>query len=185
MKTSQYTMSLFAAALLAGCASTSTDAAAPAEPAAESNDAEANGDTMAAEAPATTIVDIAVGNPDFSTLVTALQAAELVDTLSGEGPFTVFAPTNEAFAKLPEGTIEALLADKEKLTAVLTYHVVSGKVMAADVVNLTEAPTVGGANIAIDASSGVKINDATVISADIAASNGVIHVIDTVLLPPG
>ena len=137
------------------------------------------------EAPTSTIVDIAVGNADFSTLVAALQAAELVDTLSGEGPFTVFAPTNDAFAKLPEGTVESLLADKEKLTAVLTYHVVSGKVMAADVVNLTEAATVGGANIAIDASNGVKINDATVVTADIAASNGVIHVIDTVLLPPG
>ena len=179
MKKLQTTPSLCAFLLLAGCASTTPDAAASSEPAA------AEAPAAAAEAPTSTIVDIAVGNADFSTLVTALQAAELVDTLSGEGPFTVFAPTNEAFAKLPEGTVESLLADKEKLTAVLTYHVVSGKVMAADVVNLTEAATVGGANIAIDASNGVKINDATVVTADIAASNGVIHVIDTVLLPPG
>jgi uncharacterized surface protein with fasciclin (FAS1) repeats len=179
MKKLQTISSLSAVLLLAGCASTAPDAAASSEPAAEEAPA------AAAEAPTSTIVDIAVGNADFSTLVAALQAAELVDTLSGEGPFTVFAPTNDAFAKLPEGTVESLLADKEKLTAVLTYHVVSGKVMAADVVNLTEAATVGGANIAIDASNGVKINDATVVTADIAASNGVIHVIDTVLLPPG
>jgi uncharacterized surface protein with fasciclin (FAS1) repeats len=178
MKKLQTIPSLCAFLLLAGCASTAPDAASS-EPAVEEAPA------AAAEAPSSTIVDIAVGNADFSTLVAALQAAELVDTLSGEGPFTVFAPTNEAFAKLPEGTVESLLADKEKLTAVLTYHVVSGKVMAADVVNLTEAATVGGANIAIDASNGVKINDATVVTADIAASNGVIHVIDTVLLPPG
>ncbi|MEM1248570.1 MAG: fasciclin domain-containing protein, partial [Acidobacteriota bacterium] len=104
-------------------------------------------------------------------------------TLKGEGPFTVFAPTDEAFAALPEGTLEALLADKAKLTAVLTYHVVSGKVMAADVVKITEAATVQGGKVAVDASNGVTINNATVVKADIETSNGVIHVIDTVLIP--
>ena len=133
-----------------------------------------------------TIVETAVAAGTFKTLAAALGAADLVHTLNGNGPFTVFAPTDDAFAKLPKGTVESLLKseNKEKLQAILKYHVVSGKVMAADVVNLTEAATVGGANIAIDASNGVKINDATVTAADIAASNGVIHVIDTVLLPP-
>lgn len=173
---------LCALLLLGGCASTSTDASSSPE-SAEAAPAAEESTEAAADAPTQNIVEIAVGNPDFSTLVAALQAAELVDTLSGEGPFTVFAPTNDAFAKLPEGALDGLLADKEKLTAVLTYHVVSGNVMAADVVNLTEAATVSGANIAIDASNGVKINDATVVTADIAATNGVIHVIDTVLLP--
>jgi uncharacterized surface protein with fasciclin (FAS1) repeats len=108
-----------------------------------------------------------------------------VDVLKGEGPFTVFAPTDEAFAKLPEGTVEALLGDVEALTAILTYHVVPGKVMAEDVVNLSEATTVNGAAISIQVVDGqVKINDATVTAADVAASNGVIHVIDTVILPP-
>lgn len=142
------------------------------------------------EAPAATpaatadIVDTAVAAGSFTTLAKALGAAGLVDTLKGPGPFTVFAPTDEAFAKLPAGTVEALLADKAKLTAVLTYHVVAGKVSAADVVKLTEATTVQGGKVKIDASSGVKINNATVIKADIQATNGVIHVIDTVLLPP-
>ncbi|MEM6701688.1 MAG: fasciclin domain-containing protein [Acidobacteriota bacterium] len=129
------------------------------------------------------IVDTAVAAGSFNTLVTAVKAAGLVDTLKGEGPFTVFAPTDEAFAALPEGTLEALLADKAKLTAVLTYHVVSGKVMAADVVKITEAATVQGGKVAVDASNGVKINNATVVTADIETSNGVIHVIDTVLIP--
>jgi len=131
------------------------------------------------------IVDVAVEAGSFNTLAAALEAAGLVEVLKGEGPFTVFAPTDEAFAKLPAGTVEALLADKEKLTAILTYHVVPGKVMAADVVNLSEAATVNGAAISIMNHGGsVMINDATVIAADIAASNGVIHVIDTVILPP-
>jgi uncharacterized surface protein with fasciclin (FAS1) repeats len=130
-----------------------------------------------------TIVDIAVSNPQFSTLVSALQAADLVDTLSGPGPFTVFAPTDAAFAKLPAGTLESLLDDKAKLTSILTYHVVPGCVMAADVIKLTEAATVQGGKIKINANNGVIVNDAKVTSTDIKASNGVIHIIDTVLIP--
>ena len=129
------------------------------------------------------IVDTAVAAGSFDTLVTAVKAAGLVETLKGEGPFTVFAPTDEAFAKLPEGTLEALLADKAKLTAILTYHVVPGKVMAADVVNLDSAKTVQGQSVTIDTSNGVKIDGANVVKADIETSNGVIHVIDTVILP--
>ena len=129
------------------------------------------------------IVDTAVAAGNFDTLVTAIKAAGLVETLKGDGPFTVFAPTDEAFAKLPEGTLEALLQDKEKLTAVLTYHVVSGKVMAKDVVKLQSAETVSGKSVTVDTSSGVKVNNATVVKTDILASNGVIHVIDTVLIP--
>ncbi len=135
-----------------------------------------------------TVVEIAAGNKDFSTLVAAVKAAGLVETLSGKGPFTVFAPTNEAFAKLPKGTVEELLKpeNKEKLTAILTYHVVAGKVMAADAIKLDGkmAKTVNGQEIAIKVMDGkVKINDATVTAVDIVGSNGVIHVIDTVLLP--
>lgn len=130
------------------------------------------------------IVETAVEAGQFSTLVSAIQAADLVDTLSGPGPFTVFAPTDAAFAKLPAGTVESLLDDKAQLAKVLTYHVVSGKVMAADVVKLTSATTVQGGMLSIDASNGVKVNNATVTTADIGTSNGVIHVIDTVLLPP-
>ncbi len=129
------------------------------------------------------IVDTAVSAGSFTTLVAAVKAAGLVDTLKGAGPFTVFAPTDEAFAKLPEGTVEALLKDIPKLTKILTYHVVSGKVMAADVVNLKSAKTVEGSEVEIDASNGVKINDSTVTTADVAADNGVIHIIDSVLLP--
>jgi uncharacterized surface protein with fasciclin (FAS1) repeats len=137
-----------------------------------------------AAAPATKdIVDTAVAAGSFKTLATALGAAGLVDTLKGAGPFTVFAPTDEAFAKLPKGTLDALLKDKAKLTAILTYHVVAGKVLAADVVKLKTAKTLQGQNVKIDASNGVKINDAKVVTADVMASNGVIHVIDTVLLP--
>ena len=112
-----------------------------------------------------------------------MQAAGLVDTLKGEGPFTVFAPTDEAFAKIPQADLEALLADKDKLTAVLTYHVVAGKVMAADVVSMTSAETVQGSSLTIDATDGVKVDNAAVTATDIKASNGVIHVIDTVLMP--
>ncbi|MEG3991101.1 fasciclin domain-containing protein [Microcoleus sp. Pol7_A1] len=129
------------------------------------------------------IVDTAVSAGSFTTLVAAVKAAGLVDTLKGAGPFTVFAPTDEAFAKLPEGTVEALLKDIPKLTKILTYHVVSGKVLAADVVNLKSAKTVEGSEVKIDASNGVKINDSTVTTADVAADNGVIHIIDSVLLP--
>lgn len=129
------------------------------------------------------IVDTAVKAGSFNTLVTAIKAANLVDTLKGKGPFTVFAPTDEAFSKLPKGTVDALLKDIPKLKKILTYHVVSGKVMAADVVKLTSATTVEGSDVKINASSGVKVNDATVATPDVAADNGVIHVIDTVLMP--
>lgn len=129
------------------------------------------------------IIDTAVGAGSFGTLVTAIKAAGLVETLKGAGPFTVFAPTDEAFAKLPAGTVEGLLNDIPKLTQILTYHVVSGKVTAADVVKLKSAKTVEGSEVKIDASSGVKVNDSTVVTPDVAADNGVIHIIDTVLLP--
>ncbi|ELR99829.1 fasciclin domain-containing protein [Gloeocapsa sp. PCC 73106] len=130
------------------------------------------------------IVDTAVKAGSFSTLVAAIKAAGLVDTLKGKGPFTVFAPNDEAFAKLPEGTVDGLLKDIPQLKKILTYHVVSGKVMAADVMKMKSAKTVEGSNVNIDASNGgVKINDATVATADVAADNGVIHIIDTVLIP--
>ena len=131
------------------------------------------------------IVDTAIAAGSFSTLVKAVQAAGLVETLKGPGPFTVFAPTDEAFAALPAGTLEAVLKDKSKLTAILTYHVVPGKVLAKDVVGLDgkTVKTVQGGDLAVDAIDGVKIGGATVLNADVDASNGVIHVIDTVLLP--
>jgi uncharacterized surface protein with fasciclin (FAS1) repeats len=129
------------------------------------------------------IVDTAVSAGSFTTLVAAVKAAGLVDTLKGAGPFTVFAPTDEAFAKLPAGTVESLLKDIPKLTKILTYHVVAGKVMAADVVKIKSAKTVEGSEVKIDASNGVKINDSKVVTPDVAADNGVIHIIDTVLLP--
>ena len=129
------------------------------------------------------IVDTAVAAGSFKTLVAAVTAAGLVETLKGNGPFTVFAPTDEAFVKLPKGTVEALLADIPKLTSILTYHVVSGKVTAGQVVELSEAKTIQGSMVKIDASDGVMINNSTVVTADVMASNGVIHVIDTVLIP--
>jgi uncharacterized surface protein with fasciclin (FAS1) repeats len=129
------------------------------------------------------IVDTAVKAGSFTTLVAAVKAAGLVETLKGAGPFTVFAPTDEAFAKLPKGTVDDLLKDIPKLTKILTYHVVSGKVMAADVVKMKSAKTVEGSELKIDASNGVKINKSTVTTPDVAADNGVIHIIDTVLLP--
>jgi len=132
------------------------------------------------------IVDTAVAAGNFNTLARALQAADLVDTLKGAGPFTVFAPTDEAFAKLPAGTLDDLLKpeNKEKLKAILTYHVVPGNVMAAQAMKLNSAKTVNGKDLTIKTDGGkVMINDATVTKADIHASNGVIHVIDTVLLP--
>lgn len=129
------------------------------------------------------IVDTAVSAGSFNTLVAAVKAANLVDTLKGAGPFTVFAPTDEAFAKLPAGTVDSLLQDIPKLTKILTYHVVPGKVLSTDVVKLTSAKTVEGSEVKVDASSGVKINDATVTTPDVAADNGVIHIIDTVLIP--
>ncbi len=133
-----------------------------------------------------TIVDVAAGNADFETLVAAVKAAGLVETLSGKGPFTVFAPTDAAFAKLPAGTVENLLKpeNKDKLVALLTYHVVAGEVLAADVVGLDNATTVNGAvaDITVTGST-VKVDEATVTATDIKASNGVIHVIDTVIMP--
>ena len=131
------------------------------------------------------IVDTAVKAGSFNTLVAAVKAAGLVDTLKGAGPFTVFAPTDEAFAKLPNGTVDALLKDIPKLKKILTYHVVSGKVKAADFsLTLKSATTVEGSDVKIDASNGsVKVNDATVSTPDVGADNGVIQVIDTVLIP--
>ena len=132
------------------------------------------------------IVDTAVGAGSFNTLVAAVQAAGLVDTLKGEGPFTVFAPTDDAFAALPEGTVESLLLpeNKDTLVGILTYHVVAGKVMSTDLSDGMMAATVEGSEITVDLSDGVKVDGANVINADIEASNGVIHVIDAVILPP-
>lgn len=130
------------------------------------------------------IVDTAVAAGSFSTLVTAVQAADLVETLKGPGPFTVFAPNDAAFAKIPAADLNALVADKAALTNVLTYHVVAGKVMAADVVNLKSATTVQGQDLAIEVRDGkVFVNGAEVIATDIETSNGVIHVLDSVVLP--
>ena len=133
------------------------------------------------------IVDTAVEAGSFETLVAAVQAADLVETLKGEGPFTVFAPTDEAFAALPEGTVENLLMpeNKDQLVAILTYHVVPGKVMSTDLTDDMEAETVQGSTVTIDLDNGVMVENATVTTADIEASNGVIHVIDTVILPEG
>lgn len=131
------------------------------------------------------IVDTAVDAGSFTTLVAAVQAAGLVDTLKGDGPFTVFAPTDEAFAALPEGTVESLLLpeNKDKLVAILTYHVAAGKVMSTDLSNEMTAKTVQGGDVTIMTEDGVTVNGANVVSADIEASNGVIHVIDAVILP--
>ncbi len=132
------------------------------------------------------IVDKAAASGSFNTLVAAVKAADLVETLKGDGPFTVFAPTDDSFAKLPEGTVENLLKpeNKGKLVAILTYHVVPGKVMASDVVNLSSATTVNGRQVAISVNDGsVMVDDATVVKTDINCSNGVIHVIDRVILP--
>jgi len=137
---------------------------------------------LSLSAQAKDIVDTAVGAGTFKTLATALGAAGLVDTLKGKGPFTVFAPTDEAFAKIPKADLDALLKDKAKLTAVLTYHVVPGKVMAADV-KAGKVKTVQGSEITISTTSGVSVNNAKVIKTDIVADNGVIHVIDTVIMP--
>ena len=166
---------------LSGCSSSSEEATAPATSAAPSE--------MASEAPAMaepgTIVEVAAANEDFETLVAAVTAAGLAETLSGEGPFTVFAPTDAAFEALPEGVLDALLLpeNKDALTSILTYHVVSGEVMAADV-TAGDVPTVEGSTIAITTDGGVKVNEATVTATDVDASNGVIHVIDAVLVPP-
>jgi uncharacterized surface protein with fasciclin (FAS1) repeats len=140
------------------------------------------GSLFATSAKAADIVDTAVAAGSFKTLATALQAAGLVETLKGKGPFTVFAPTDEAFAKIPKADLDALLKDKAKLTAVLTYHVVAGKVMAKDV-KAGNVKTVQGSDIKITTANGVMVNNAKVVATDVAADNGVIHVIDTVILP--
>jgi uncharacterized surface protein with fasciclin (FAS1) repeats len=171
--------------VLAACAPAASEPVAEPQAAVE-EDAQDAMEEKAEEMPKS-IVEIAVENGSFSTLVTALQAAGLVETLQGDGPFTVFAPTDEAFAALPEGTLEALLADTDALTKILLYHVVDGKVMAADVAGLNgqEVATISGEEIQVQADDkGVMINDANVIITDIEGSNGVIHVVDAVILPP-
>lgn len=142
-----------------------------------------NSPRQEAAAPGKDIVDIAVESGEFDTLVAAVKAAGLVETLKGDGPFTVFAPTDEAFAKIPEDQLAALLANKDALTEVLTYHVVAGAVTSSDVAKLDSAKTVQGESIEIDTSDGVRVNGAKVVTADIRASNGVIHVIGTVIMP--
>jgi len=183
---------LIAALVMAACAPVApmapTAPAAPTEAVAEEAAADSAGmDTAEADADPGTIVDIAIAAGNFTTLVTAVSEAGLVETLQSEGPFTVFAPTDEAFAALPAGTIEALLADPQgALTDILLYHVVGGKVMSTDLSDGMMADTAQGSPIMISLADGmVKVNDAQVIVADIEASNGVIHVIDAVILPPG
>jgi uncharacterized surface protein with fasciclin (FAS1) repeats len=153
-----------------------------------SSDSDTASDSMTEETTVGTIVDVAAADGSFSTLVAAVTAADLVETLSGEGPFTVFAPTDEAFAALPAGVLDALLLPENKavLAQILTYHVVSGKIMAADV-TAGDVATVEGQNIkvATPEAEGVTVNGAAVVVADVAASNGVIHAINAVILPPG
>jgi len=167
---------------LAACGSSSTTAASSAPAAATSS--AASSPAASSPAAAGTIVDVAAANADFTTLVAAVKAAGLAETLSGPGPFTVFAPTNEAFAALPAGLLDKLLKPENKavLAKILTYHVLASKVMAADVKD-GKVATVEGGTITIDTMNGVKVNDAKVVTTDIAASNGVIHVIDKVLVP--
>ena len=170
--------------VLAACAPAATPTPAPTS--APTATTAATTAPTPTEAPKT-IVDVAAADGRFTTLVAAVKAAGLVDTLSGEGPFTVFAPTDDAFAKLPAGTVEDLLKpeNKQKLADILSYHVVAGKVMAADVVKLSQAETVLGSDVTVKVDGGkVFINDSQVVITDVAASNGVIHVIDSVLLPP-
>ena len=181
-KTLLLSLLLVAAFTLAACAVPAQPTSAPA-PAAIATSAPAE-PTAVPEAMTKDLVDTAVAAGSFTTLATALKAAGLVDVLKGEDNFTVFAPTDEAFAALPAGALEALLQDPEALKAVLLYHVVPGKVMAADVVKLTSAKTVNGQSVKIAVNDGkVMVDGANVVKTDIAASNGVIHVIDAVLLP--
>lgn len=169
--------------LLVSCGSDDSDVATTEAPTTEAPTTEAP--TTEAPAEAQDIVAIASGNEDFSTLVAAVAAAGLVEVLQGEGPFTVFAPTNDAFAALPAGLVDKLLLEENKdvLVKILTYHVVSGAVLAADV-TAGEVPSVEGQNITVTTEGGVMVNNANVIATDIIASNGVIHVIDAVILPP-
>lgn len=174
-----------AAALTLSACSSSTDEATTTETSVEVEEsAIEEADDMVGEASVGTIVDVASANPDFSTLVAAIGAAGLGETLSGEGPFTVFAPTNEAFAALPPGVLDALLLpeNKDTLAKILTYHVVSGTVMAADITD-GDVATVEGQNVTLSTADGVTVNGATVITADIVTDNGVIHVVDAVLVP--
>lgn len=185
MKLTPIAVGLAAACLaLAGCTSDSGETSTTSSPTAAASPME----TTTTQAAAGTIVDVAAGNPDFSTLVAAVQAADLSATLNGEGPFTVFAPTNAAFEALPAGLVDALLLpeNKEVLTQILTYHVVPGEVMSADV-EPGKVKTVEGQDltIAVKDDGTVTVNGATVEKVDIEASNGVIHVIDEVLVPPG
>lgn len=183
--------SVAALLFLSGCAGAS-DEMTPEASTAETTSAsmapsESMSETMS-EAPMEepgTIVDVVAGNADFETLVAAVTAADLVETLSGDGPFTVFAPTDDAFDGLPEGLLDALLLpeNKDALTSILTYHVVSGEVMAADV-TAGDVATVEGSTIAITTDGGVMVNEANVVTTDVDASNGVIHVIDAVIVPP-
>jgi uncharacterized surface protein with fasciclin (FAS1) repeats len=172
------------AALTLSACSSSSDTATPETTAAAASAAATPTAASSAPAEAGTIVEVASSNPDFSTLVAAVKAAGLVETLSGTGPFTVFAPTDEAFAALPAGLLDKLLlpANKETLTKILTYHVIPAKVMAADV-TAGEVKTVEGSEITIATDGGVKVDEATVTATDVEASNGVIHVIDQVLVP--
>ena len=151
-----------------------------------SSDSDTASESMTEETTVGTIVDVAAGDESFSTLVAAVTAAGLVETLSGTGPFTVFAPTNDAFAALPAGVLDALLLPENKalLAQILTYHVLSGMVMAADVTD-SDVATVEGQTIKLSTTEGVTVNGALVVAADVAASNGVIHAIDAVILPPG
>lgn len=193
--------SIAALVLLSGCANDTDDAASDPTTASEmtteapmesempmeSEDPMESESPMDSEAPAAeagTIVDVASANPDFETLVAAVTAADLVETLSSEGPFTVFAPTDEAFEALPEGLLDALLMpeNKDALTSILTYHVLPAEVMSADVTD-GDVETVEGSTIAITTDEGVMVNDANVVMADVDASNGVIHAIDAVLVP--
>ena len=181
--------SIAALVFLSGCANDTDEAATETTSAATQSEmmSESPMETTS-EAPmeeAGTIVDVAAANPDFETLVAAVTAADLVETLSGEGPFTVFAPTDEAFDALPDGVLDALLLpeNKDSLVSILTYHVLAGEVMAADV-TAGDVATVEGSTIEIMTDGGVMVNGANVVTADVDASNGVIHAIDAVLVPP-
>ena len=169
---------------LSACSSSSDEATTESSAAVEESAMEETGEVVVEEASVGTIVEVASANPDFSTLVAAVDAAGLVETLNGEGPFTVFAPTNAAFAALPAGVLDALLLPEniDALTKILTYHVVPGTVLAADIAD-GDVATVEGQNVTLSTANGVTVNGANVVTADVLASNGVIHVIDAVLVP--
>lgn len=173
---------VFAILLPMGCAANNNNHKPPAQPKLVTGD-EAAEEEKAAPERAASVLELAASDPSFSTLVAALKAAELEETLGGEGPFTIFAPTNAAFAKLPPGTLATLMADKDKLKKILTHHVVPGELMAKDVTALGSATMLDGTSLPIDTTEGVKIGGATVEKTDLMAKNGVIHAIDTVLIP--